>query len=387
MRKFAKAGLMALCLGTMAGCESGSASAGLPAQSGPVVPAGDVAAEPATVTEVAAGLAEPWGIAFLPDGSALITEKAGQIRRLANGRLSPTAITGVPKVHFDGQGGLLDIAVHPDFATNGLVYFTFSEGEKRSNGTALARGKLAGDTLSDVSVIWRQDKKSGSLHYGSRILFLPDGTLLVSLGEGYSQMKKAQTLDNTFGKIVRLKDDGSIPADNPFVATAGAKGEIWSYGHRNVQGLTLDPATGQVWAHEHGPRGGDEINLITPGTNYGWPEITYGIDYSGATISPFTEKEGMAQPKVTWVPSIAPSGLAFKTSDAFPQWKGDLFAGALAGSQVRRVDLDAAGAPGQQTKIYPDEVRIRDIVEGPDGALYALTDGDGGKLLKITPAS
>jgi glucose/arabinose dehydrogenase len=338
---------------------------------------------------IAQGLVNPWGVAFLPDGRALVTEQEGRLRLIsAAGTLEPQAITGVPQVRFEGQGGLLDVAIHPRFATNGLVYLTVAEGTQASNGTSLAVGRLEGAALRDVRVIWRQTRKSGDFHFGGRIAFLPDGTLLVSLGEGYSRMREAQQLDTTFGKIVRLRDDGTVPPDNPHVGRQGVAQEIWSHGHRNVQGLVVHAATGRVFAHEHGPRGGDEVNLILPGRNYGWPAVTSGVDYSGAVISPIASRPGIEDPLTVWVPSIAPSGMALYEGRLFPAWQGDLLVGALAGQQVRRVDLDQAGRVVGQTGIARDRFgRIRDVRQAPDGSVWLLTDSPEGQVIRLAPAA
>jgi glucose/arabinose dehydrogenase len=349
-------------------------------------------AEPTTspktvVTSIASGLEYPWGLAFLPDGAILVTEREGRLRIIREGALDPTPIAGVPPIYVDNQGGLFDVALHPSFAQNGLVYLSFAAGDKAANGTRVIRAKFDGKALTEVKEIFRAspDKKGGA-HFGGRMLFLPDQTLLLTLGDGFAYREKAQGLETDFGKVVRLKDDGAIPADNPFVGKEGARGEIWSYGHRNPQGLVRDPQTGAVYAVEHGPKGGDELNLVEPGKNYGWPVITYGADYSGAQITPYTERPGMAQPLVYWVPSIATAGAALYSGDLFPAWKGDIFIAALAGAHVRRVDMANGKAVGQEVLFEDQQTRFRHVAQGPDGALYLLTDDLDGKVLKVTPA-
>lgn len=351
-------------------------------------PAAPTAPSPKPAIEtIASGLEFPWGIAFLPDGALLVTEREGRLRVIRNGVLDPAPITGVPPVYVDNQGGLFDVVLHPAFAQNGLIYLSFAAGDKTANGTRIIRAKFDGKALTEVKEIFRAapDKKGGA-HFGARMLFLPDGTLAMSVGEGFAYREKAQGLDTDFGKIIRIRDDGSIPPDNPFVGKAGARPEIWSYGHRNPQGLVRDPATGAMYGVEHGPMGGDELNLIQPGKNYGWPVITYGKDYNGAQITPYTERPGMEQPLAYWVPSIATSGAAFYSGDLFPQWKGDIFIAALAGAQVRRVDMQDGKVVGQEILFQDQETRFRHVAQGPEGALYLLTDDLDGKVLKVTPA-
>ena len=339
------------------------------------------------VTTIAAGLEYPWGLAFLPDGAMLVTEREGRLRIIRNGALDPTPIAGVPAAFVENQGGLFDVVLHPNFAANGLVYLSFAAGDKAANGTRIIRAKFDGKALSEVKEIFRASPdKKGAAHFGGRMLFLPDGTMLMSVGEGFAYRERAQGLDSDFGKIVRIRDDGSIPSDNPFVGKEGARPEIWTYGHRNPQGLVRDPATGAVYGVEHGPMGGDELNLIEPGKNYGWPVITYGTDYNGAQITPYTERPGMAQPIVYWVPSIATSGAALYSGDLFPAWKGDIFIAALAGSHVRRVDMANGKAVGQEVLFEDQQTRFRHVSQGPDGALYLLTDDLDGKVLKVAPA-
>lgn len=349
-------------------------------------PSKAVSASGLVVTPIAEGLENPWGAVVLPDGALLVTERAGGLKRVREG-VAPVAITGVPAVLVEGQGGLLDVALHPQFATNGLVYLSMATGTEAENNTRLVRGRLVGDALTDVQTLFdASPKKKGGAHFGGRILFLPDGTLLLSLGDGFAYREKAQDLGSDLGKIVRLTDTGQPAPGNPFAGRPGARAEIFSYGHRNVQGLTRDPLSGRIYESEHGPKGGDEVNILAPGKNYGWPVITYGVDYNGAQISPFTERPGMEQPILYWVPSIAPGGMAFYAGDLFPAWKGDLLVGALAGMHLRRVDLDADGKVlGQETLLADLNERIRQVVPGPAGEVYLLTDSAEGRVLKLTP--
>jgi len=373
--------------------------AGCAQPSGPVEPTGDVPEAAGWRAEtVVDGLPHPWAMAWLPaDGGLLVTERAGQLRLVRDGRLDPQPIAGVPEVCNCGQGGLLDVALHPDFAENELVYLTFAQGTKDANRTALARGRLDLDAmrLRDTEVIFRNpDVKDGTQHFGSRLVWLPDGTLLMSIGDGGNPpisfdgeniRNQAQDLGTVFGKVLRLTDDGEAPPDNPFVGREGARPEIYSYGHRNIQGMTLDAASGRVWANEHGSKGGDEINLIQPGHNYGWPDVTYSMEYWGPRISDKTRAPGVTQPKVVWTPSIAPSGMAFYTGDDFPRWQGDLLSGALKFKQVRVTSLE--GTEVTDEKKLSIGQRVRAVHQGPDGGLYVLTDEANGALLKIVPDS
>ncbi|MFN8828304.1 MAG: PQQ-dependent sugar dehydrogenase [Labrys sp. (in: a-proteobacteria)] len=348
----------------------------------PIARIGDIA----RVEVVAGGLEHPWGLAFLPDGRMLVTERPGRLRIVAaDGTVSPP-VEGVPTVDDNGQGGLLDVALDPAFAQNGLVYLSFSEPGEGGSGTSVARGRLDGTTLRDVGVIYRQTPKvGGGRHFGSRLVFAPDGTLFVTQGDRGSMSESAQDLATTIGKVVRIKPDGSIPADNPFIGRSDARAEIWSYGHRNAQGATIDPATGLLWTVEHGARGGDELNQPQAGRNYGWPVITYGRDYSGEKIGVGTTRSGLEQPVYYWDPSIAPSGLTFYTGDAIPAWKGSLFLGALAGQRLVRLTLREGKVTGEEVLLADLGERIRDVVEGPDGFLYLLTDSDDGRVLRIRP--
>lgn len=338
--------------------------------------------------EIATGLDHPYAIAFLPDGAMLVTERAGRLRMIKDGKLLETPVAGVPPVHTGSQAGLFDVVLHPNFAQNSTLYLAYASGTAAANGTRVARARFDGAALLDLKVIFEAAPlKDTNNHYGGRMVFLPDGTFALTVGDGFEYREKAQDLSTHLGKIVRLNDDGSVPQDNPFVGQANARPEIYSRGHRNQQGLVLDPATGRLFETEHGPQGGDELNLVEPGRNYGWPVITYGMDYSGAYVSPYTERPGLEQPIVQWTPSIAPSGLAFYQGDKFPAWSGDLFVGALAFKHLRRLDLDQSGRVMAQEELLNDlNARIRDVRTGPDGYLYVTTDDAAGKVLRVEPA-
>jgi glucose/arabinose dehydrogenase len=344
------------------------------------------------VTTLAEGLRAPWGLAILPGGSMLVTEKAsGTVRLVRNGALVEEPITGVPEdIFHGGQGGLLDIALHPQFATNRLVYLSYSWGDASANATRVARARLDGSALTNLEVIFTADPlKNTAIHFGGRIAFLPDNTFVLTIGDGFVMREDAQRLGSLLGKTVRLNDDGSIPADNPFVGQEGARGEIWTLGHRNEQGLVVDSVTGRLWETEHGPWGGDELNLLERGNNYGWPVITWGKDYNGARISPFREYPGMEQPRVNWTPVIAASGLAVYHGSLFREWDGDILAGGLQAGTIVRVETDAAGAAmeAERLQLFDTPTRVRDVRVGPDGAIYVLTDHpDNGRLLRIAPA-
>lgn len=345
---------------------------------------------PYRVTVVARGLEHPWGLQFLDGGRLLVTERPGRLRIVTrDGQISPP-VDGVPEVAAEGQGGLLDVALAPDFAATREIVLSFSEPRGgRANATAVATGKLVERggraRLDGVKVIFRQEPAgSGGLHFGSRLAFARDGTLFVTLGERFV-MATAQDLTRHWGKVVRISRDGVIPAGNPFAGRADARPEIWSYGHRNPQAAGIHPATGRLWVVEHGPRGGDEINVPRAGRNYGWPVIGYGIDYSGARLHSGTHKDGMEQPIYYWVPSIAPSGMAFYTGDLFAQWKGNLFVGALAGRALHRLVLDGETVVAEDVLLKERGARIRDVRQGPDGALWLLTDDGDAEVLRLTP--
>jgi len=343
---------------------------------------------PVKVETFASGLERPWGLAFLPDGRMLVTERPGRLRIVSrDGRLSPP-LGGVPQVFARGQGGLLDVALDPHFAENRFIYLSYAEpGEKGTAGTAVARGRLGENRLENLRVIYRQEPKASgsSNHFGSRLVFRRDGTLFVTQGDRYNQRDKVQDLSNDFGKIIRINRDGTIPKDNPFVEKKGARPEIWSYGHRNVQCAALHPESGELWTVEHGARGGDELNHPEAGKNYGWPVITYGVDYSGLKIGEGTAKEGMEQPVYFWDPVIAPSGMTFYTGDVFPQWKGSVFIGSLTPGLLVRLTLKDGRVTEEERYLGDLYERIRDVRQGPDGMLYLLTDNPVGRILRLSP--
>ena len=339
-------------------------------------------------------LEHPWGLDWLPDGTMLLTERPGRLRVIRDGVLDPTPIPGVPEVLAAGQGGLLDVSVHPQFAENQWVYFTYAHGTRAANQTRVARARFDGSTLSDWTVIFEVNRtKRGEQHFGSRIVWLPDNTMLISIGDGGNPpiqldggliRNQAQNLGTHFGKVVRLNDDGSVPADNPLIGTPEAGAVLWSYGHRNIQGMVFDAVTNQVWATEHGSRGGDELNRVDPGENYGWPVVTHSQEYSGGEISSERSRPGMVDPLIVWTPAIAPSGLMLYRGDQFPQWQGDLFAGGLVSRDIRRIELDETGAVISQTPISIGQ-RVRDVRQGPDGLIYVLTDERNGRLIRLEP--
>lgn len=334
---------------------------------------------------VAEGLLFPWGMAFMPDGNVLVTEKIGQLRIITpDGRIS-APVKGVPSVFAHQQGGLLDVTLDPDFANNRTIYLSYAEPEGSVASTAVAKAELKGDSLENVRVIFRQlPKTPGGVHFGSRLVFAPDGNLFITLGDRGNYPEEAQQLDNYFGKIIRIRPDGTAPVDNPFVNDAKAKPEIWSYGHRSVQGAAIHPKTGALWIHEHGPKGGDEINIPQPGKNYGWPKASYGVHYDLTPIKDEHAEQGFEEPVHHWTPSIAPSGMVFYDGKLFPAWRGSLFAGALVGRQVVRLSVDDKNVRSEE-KLLLNTLRFRDVEQGPDGALYLLTDEENGKLLKLTP--
>jgi len=340
-------------------------------------------AGPLKVETLADGLDSPWGMAFLPDGRMLVTEKVGTLRIVDKDGAVSDPIKGVPKVVAAGQGGLLDVALDPDFATNGLVFLSYSEPGDGGAGTAVARGELTGMTLEDVKVIFRQKQKvDGGYHFGSRLVFAPDGKLFVTLGERF-KFDPAQDLKSHLGKVVRINPDGSVPDDNPFVGKDDALPEIWSYGHRNVQGGAINPKTGKLWTIEFGPKGGDELNIPEPGKNYGWPVVSWGTHYDGEDIpDPPTHPE-FTDAIYHWNPVISPSGMTFYTGDVFPDWQGNILIAGLSSAAIVRLTLDGDKVASEDRIAMGS--RIRDVAQGPDGAVYALTDGDDGKLLRLTP--
>ena len=339
------------------------------------------------VTTIVSGLEHPWGMAFLPDGRIMVTERPGRLRLIENGRLLQRPVAGLPEINEVGQGGLLDVALHPDFESNGWVYFTYVGPGESGWSTELGRGRLnERDELEDVAVLFRAEPKSGGgRHFGSRIVFDRAGYVYFGMGDR-GDRPRAQILGDHAGSIFRLNDDGSVPDDNPFVGRSEARPEIFAYGVRNPQGMTLHPTTGELWEHEHGPRGGDEVNVIRAGRNYGWPLVTYGRAYSGFKIGEGTSKPGIEEPLHYWVPSIAPSGMTFYSGSIFPRWRGSLFVGSLKFSLLARLQMDGERIVGEERLIEGELGRIRDVREGPDGYLYLLTDAPDGVLARIEPA-
>ena len=338
------------------------------------------------VIEVAGGLSHPWGLAFLPDGRMLVTERGGQLRLIDEGRLVPEPIGGAPEVYASGQGGLLDVAVDPSFAENSLVYLSYADSDSSGTTTQVMRARLDGNRLVESEVIFdAKPRASGRNHYGSRLAFGPDGMLYVSVGER-QERDRAQSLADHGGKVIRIFPDGRVPDDNPFVGQPGAQPEIWSYGHRNPQGMAFRPGTDELWEQEHGARGGDEVNLVRKGLNYGWPVITHGVDYSGLSIGEGKEKAGMEQPAFVWTPSIAPSGLAFYQGDAFPEWQGDMLVGALKFELLVRLTMDGRRIVKEERMLEGELGRIRDLRVGPDGLVYLLNDEDEGGVYRLEPA-
>ena len=338
------------------------------------------------------GLEHPWSMVWLPNGEILITERPGRLRVVREGKLDPKAIAGVPEVFAVGQGGLLDVAIHPQFAQNRWIYLTYAHGDREANRTRVARAVYDGTSLRDLRVIFEVSQaKTGSQHFGSRLLWLPDGTLLVAIGDGGNPplqlagdliRKQSQNLQSHLGKIIRINDDGSLPKDNPFMGS-----KIWSYGHRNIQGISFDPMTQRVWATEHGAKGGDELNLIEKGKNYGWPVVSASQEYGTNTpVSREKSRPDLIDPKTIWTPAIAPSGLVFYTGNRFPNWQGNLFAGGLVSRDIRRLEVDKSGEIINQEAI-PIGQRVRDVRQSPDGFLYLLTDEGNGQLIRLEPPS
>ncbi|MEH2506286.1 MULTISPECIES: PQQ-dependent sugar dehydrogenase [unclassified Bradyrhizobium] len=352
-------------------------------------PAFDSSAGELEVRTIARGLVNPWALAFLPNGTMLVTERPGRMRLVsAEGQVSPP-LKGVPDVWASGQGGLHDVVTDKSFAQNRTIYFCYAERTAGGGRTTAARAKLSDDNgrLDEVKIIFRQQGPlSSGNHYGCRIAQADDGNLFVALGDHFTYRDQAQNLGNHLGKLIRIAPDGSVPPGNPFAGRTDAKPEIWSYGHRNVQALAINPASGEPWEIEHGPRGGDEVNVVGKGKNYGWPVIGYGIDYSGAKIHESTAKDGMEQPLKYWVPSIAPSGMAFYTGKLFPKWNGSLFTGALRGAMLVRLTLNGNAVTSEERLLQNLHERIRDVRQGPDGALWLLTDSSNGRVLRVAPA-
>ena len=338
-----------------------------------------------TLTE---GLEHPWSLAFLPDGRMLVTERVGRLRLIeADGRLLEDPIAGLPEAFIAAQAGLMEVALDPDYPDNRWLYLSYAHGDAEANNTRLIRARLVGDELRDVDVLFTaQPLKEGAAHYGGRIAFLADKTLVLTLGDGFDWREQAQNPGNHLGKIVRLNRDGSVPPDNPLLALQGAAPEVYSLGHRNVQGIVFDAEHDRLYSHEHGPRGGDELNLIQAGQNYGWPLATFGVDYTGARVSPYTELPGLVAPLLHWTPSVAPSSLTLYRGERFPEWQGDLFAATLAERSVRRIRVRDGMVAGEEILFEELGERIRDVRSGPDGALYLLTDNPEGRLLRVVPS-
>lgn len=336
---------------------------------------------------LAAPLENPWSVAFLPDGAMLVTERPGRLRVVAPDGLRPEPVEGLPEIFVSGQAGLFDVLLAKDFASSGILFLSFAHGNADANHTRVVRARFDGRELHEVTPIFTaQPAKKGDAHFGGRMAWMADGTLLLGTGDGFFFREESQNLQSHLGKIIRIRADGTVPNNNPFVGTANAKPEIYSYGHRHVQAIVADQGLGVIYAHEHGPRGGDEINVILPGRNYGWPIISYGKDYSRALITPFTSYAGMEQPLLYWTPSIGPAGMTLYDGVLFPQWQRSLFVAALAEESVRRVPMQA-GAPGEQDILFTElGKRIRDIRTGPDGALYMVTDDPEGQLIRVVPA-
>ena len=335
---------------------------------------------------IASNLDHPWSAVYLPNSDILFTELSGSLRVIRNNQLVANLIKGMSDVLFAGQGGLSDIKLHPNYENNNLIYFSYSAKlSKKSSLSTLkvARGFFDGKSVKELEVIFTAEPyRTAPAHYGAKLLFLKDGTLLITSGDGFNYREQAQKLDNHFGKIIRINDDGTIPSDNPYLEVKGALPEIWSYGHRNMQGLVLGENGSVIYEIEHGPRGGDELNIIEPAKNYGWPAITYGIDYSGAMISPYTEMKGMEQPITYWVPSIAPSGIAYYSSDRYPEWKNNIFVSSLVPGELRRIVLSDRKVISEEI-LLNNQGRVRDVLTTPDGGLLVLIDGKNGKIIRI----
>lgn len=350
--------------------------------------AAQAAAAPYRVETVADGLLFPWSMQVLPGGDMLVTEKRGGLRLIAKGKLAAAPVPGLPSFFADSDCGLLDVVLDPDFARTRHVFLAFSEGTVEANHMVVHRAVFDGARLREGRTIFRSaPEKRGGSHCGGRLAFLGDKTLLLTIGDGYDYRDKAQDLGSDLGKVVRMTREGAAPADNPFRGRAGARVEIYTYGHRNAQGLIVDPRDGSIWLHEHGPKGGDEINRLKPGANFGWPKTTHGIDYDDTIISNLKVAPGIEPPVVVWVPSIAPSGFALYLGDRFPQWRGDFFVGALAEKSLRRVRLRAGQEAEQEILLKELGARIRDVRVGPDGFIYVLTDDKNGKLLRLVPST
>lgn len=339
-----------------------------------------------TLETVADDLNYPWSIAFTPGGDYLVAMRSGEVRRIsADGEVSP-ALEGLPASYVLSQGGYFDITLDPDFADNQRIYLSFAHGTPEQNGTRIISGRLNGNRVENVAPIFTVSPlKDTAVHYGGKMLFLPDGTLVMTTGDGFEYREAAQDTFNLMGKIIRINSDGSIPADNPYASNGLGNAAVWSYGHRNPQGLVLDKTTGHLYSHEHGAKGGDELNLVKPGANYGWPAVTKGVNYSGAYVSPLRSAPGVEEPLTYWNPSIGASGLAIYEGDAFPDWQGKLFVGALVDEEVRMLTLSGGEVTDEQAMFSEIGARIRDVRTGPDGMLYLLTDSEQGKVIRVVP--
>ena len=337
-----------------------------------------------SIETVAEGFDHPWSISFLPGGDYLVTTRPGEVYRVTSAGDKGIALTGTPTAYVAGQGGYFDAILDPQFAANQTVYLSYAGGTAEANGTYVMRATLGEQGFENSEVIFSMTPtKDTPMHYGGKLAFLPDGTLMVTTGDGFEYREAAQDKDSQLGKVIRINSDGSVPADNPFV-NGGGDPKVYSYGHRNPQGLAVDTTTGDIYLHEHGPKGGDELNLIAPAANYGWPAVTFGENYTGAYVSPLKTYAGITEPLHYWVPSIAPSGLAYYGGDVFPQWQGDLFVGALVDKEVRRLDMENGKVVSEETLFSEISERIRDVRAGPDGNLYLITDSPNGKILRVT---
>lgn len=347
--------------------------------------AANVQASDYQLDEIVNGLDSPWSMAFLPNGDMLVTELSGNLRIVRNNKLVAAPVAGVPESLYAGQGGLMDVVLHPDYDTNQLVYLSLSVGTMQANTLRVVRGKFTGDALEDVQTVFEAaPKRDTAVHYGARMAFMADKTLLITNGDGFDYREEAQNRANHYGAIVRVTDTGKVPADNPFADDVSSQPEIWSYGHRNPQSILVDPKTGRVFETEHGPRGGDELNLIEPSKNYGWPKATYGLDYSGARVSPYTEYEGTTQPLTQWTPSIGPSAATLYDGAQFPAWQGDIFISSLVFNYAVRVEMDGTTVGAREIMFEEIGDRLRSISTGPDGALYILSEGADGKMWRVS---
>ncbi|SCZ62223.1 PQQ-dependent sugar dehydrogenase [Thiohalomonas denitrificans] len=382
--EFGRPVLVMACFFSLIACVGGGGGATAVDDDGKTSP--DDATHSIMMTPVADGLENPWALAFLTDGDILVTERPGRLRLIQDGNLVEQPVTGLPEVWVGGQGGLLDVEAHPDFANNRLIYFSYSAGTDSEQTTRVTRARYENGALSELLTIFEAEPyRDSSKHFGSRLAFDSQNFLYISLGERGDRAQAQDRLDHV-GSIIRIHDDGRVPADNPFFSAPDARSELFSIGHRNPQGLTRNPFSGDIWSHEHGPQGGDEVNLIRAGLNYGWPEITHGTNYDGTPIGP-SQQEGMEPPLYHWAPtSIAPSGMAFYTGDRFPNWEGDLFLGALAGRALVRLQVAGNEVTGEERLLESEEMRIRDVAEGPDGYLWIVTDHNPGQLIRLEPA-